>query len=353
MVGLGMVNHYMEAVEQTARLGAELTTFKTNIKHDATIVKADMGRLLVIYKTLNDVAIPKAEAYMRYAAQLLSSDIKNITDSLYNNADIKPLEEQRLEILAQLKALDGGINDHLQHIDVYQSLIGDLKSTLDSQRGSYRDAKSRKPSKPFFLTNLLTFGAASKKYARDYYELDEVCFPLVKEYETNMADLNLNKDELASHERELKAMQKKRAEFAKQHEAISKKIRDRVKTSADVKLKMLPNLRQLVALLRLGREIMETKLDKSLVGTVSIPDFKTSVALPAEMENSLTQFTTLSPTTCGRTSRRLSTSSTARTTSETSTCRAANTQRRRLRKLKTHRTPLCRKACRCSTASSS
>ncbi len=293
MAGLGMVNHYMEAAEQTARLGSELTTFKTNVKHDATVVKADLGRLLVIYKTLNDVAIPKADIYLQHAARLISSDIKAITDALYNNADIKPLEEQRLQLLARLKALDGGINDHLQHIDVYQSLISDLTTTLDSKRQSYRNAKSRKPSKPFFLINILTFGSASKRYARNYAEWDEVCFPLVREYESNMADLKLNKEELTSHEAEVKELQNERKECARKLDALSKQIRDKAKASPDVKLKMLPHLRSVVALLRLGREIMETKLDKRLVGTLSVPDFRTALALPADIEGNLTQFTAL------------------------------------------------------------
>ena len=50
--------------------------------------------------------------------------------------------------------LDGEINDHLQNIDVYQSLISDITTTLDSKGASYRDAIARKPSKPSWpLTN--------------------------------------------------------------------------------------------------------------------------------------------------------------------------------------------------------
>lgn len=105
MAGLGMLNHYMEAGERTNRLRSDLSVFKTSIKHDSTLIKADLGRLLVIYKTLNDVVIPKADIFLRYASKLMSSDIKAITDSLYDNAEIRPLEEQRRELLAQLKVL--------------------------------------------------------------------------------------------------------------------------------------------------------------------------------------------------------------------------------------------------------
>jgi hypothetical protein len=291
MAGLGMLNHYMEAGERTNRLRSDLSVFKTSIKHDSTLIKADLGRLLVIYKTLNDVVIPKADIFLRYASKLMSSDIKAITDSLYDNAEIRPLEEQRRELLAQLKVLDGEINDHLQNIDVYQSLISDITTTLDSKGASYRDAIARKPSKPFFLLNIVTFGKANKDYNRNYAEWDAVCYPLVREYENYQVDLKLDKDELAAHQSDLKAKQQERHLVKQKLDEVNKRIRSKINASYDTQLKMLPHLRTVIAMLRLGREIMETKLDKKLTGTVAIPDFKSTEKLPADIENNLSLFT--------------------------------------------------------------
>lgn len=291
MAGLGMLNHYMEAGERTNRLRSDLSVFKTSIKHDSTLIKADLGRLLVIYKTLNDVVIPKADIFLRYASKLMSSDIKAITDSLYDNAEIRPLEEQRRELLAQLKVLDGEINDHLQNIDVYQSLISDITTTLDSKGASYRDAIARKPSKPFFLLNIVTFGKANKDYNRNYAEWDAVCYPLVREYENYQVDLKLDKDELAAHQSDLNSKQQEQHLVKQKLDEVNKQIRSKINASNDTQLKMLPHLRTVIAMLRLGREIMETKLDKKLTGTVSIPDFKSTEKLPADIENNLSLFT--------------------------------------------------------------
>lgn len=291
MAGLGMLNHYMEAGERTNRLRSDLSVFKTSIKHDSTLIKADLGRLLVIYKTLNDVVIPKADIFLRYASKLMSSDIKAITDSLYDNAEIRPLEEQRRELLAQLKVLDGEINDHLQNIDVYQSLISDITTTLDSKGASYRDAIARKPAKPFFLLNIVTFGKANKDYNRNYAEWDAVCYPLVREYENYQVDLKLDKDELAAHQSDLKAKQQEQHLVKQKIDEVNKQIRSKINASNDTQLKILPHLRTVIAMLRLGREIMETKLDKKLTGTVAIPDFKSTEKLPADIENNLSLFT--------------------------------------------------------------
>lgn len=291
MAGLGMLNHYMEAGERAHRLRSDLSVFKTSIKHDSTLIKADLGRLLVIYKTLNDVVIPKADIYLRNASRLMSSDIKSITDSLYDNAEIRPLEEQRRQLLAQLKVLDGEINDHLQNIDVYQSLISDITTTLDSKSASYRDAIARKPSKPFFLLNILTFGNANKNYNRNYAEWDAVCYPLVREYENYQVDLKLDKDELAAHQSDLKAKGQEQHLVKQKLDEVNRQIRSKINASNDTQLKMLPHLRTVIAMLRLGREIMETKLDKKLTGTVSIPDFKSTEKLPVDIENNLSLFT--------------------------------------------------------------
>ena len=291
MAGLGMITHYMQASERTNQLRSDLTTFKTSVKRDATRIKADLGRLLVIYKTLNDVVIPKADIYLRNASKLMASDLKAITDSLYNNVEIQPLEEERRRLLARLKALDGEINDHLQNIDVYQSLISDLTQTLDSKAASYRDAKARKPSKPFFLINILTFGQANKTYSRNYTEWDAVCYPLVREYESNQVDLKLNRDELASHQTDMGAKQQERQLVWQKLDEVNKEIRSKVNASPEVQLRMLPHLRTVIAMLRLGREIMETKLDKRLTGTVEIPDYSETAKLPADIENNLSLFT--------------------------------------------------------------
>lgn len=291
MAGLQMLNHYMESSERTNRLKTDLSVFQTSVKHDATRIKADMGRLLVIYKTLNDVVIPKANVFLRYDEKLMSSDLKAIMDSMYDNPEIRPLEEQRRQLLQQLKAIDIEMNDHLQNIDVYSSLISDITSTLESKQASYMQAKSKQPSKPFFLVNWLTFGTANKNYYREFSEWNANCFPLIREYESYQVDLKLDKDELAAHNEAIAGLKSEHSQLSVRLDAVSKEIRSKIVCTDDVKLKMLKHLRDMVAMLKLGREIMESKLDERLVHTVEIPDYKETAKLPADIEENLSQFT--------------------------------------------------------------
>lgn len=291
MAGLTMLEHYMGASERANRLKSDLSVFQMSVKHDATRIKADMGRLLVICKTLNDVVIPKANVFLRYGEKLLASDLKATLDVLYADETIRPLEEQRKCLLQQMKALDMEMNDHLQNIDVYTSLINDITATLESKQGSYMEAKAKKPSKPFFLLNWLTFGMVNKNYYRDFAEWNAVCFPLVREYESYQVDLKLDKEELESHREEQTRIKNEYAKLSSELDKVSKEIRSKIVCSDDLKLKMLKHLRDMVAMLKLGREIMESKIDEKLVHTVDIPDYRETAKLPADVEQNLSLFT--------------------------------------------------------------
>ena len=229
--------------------------------------------------------------FLRYGEKLLASDLKATLDALYADETIRPLEEQRKCLLQQMKALDMEMNDHLQNIDVYTSLINDITATLESKQGSYMEAKAKKPSKPFFLLNWITFGMANKNYYRDFAEWNAVCFPLVREYESYQVDLKLDKEELESHREEQTRIKNEYAKLSSELDKVSKEIRSKIVCSDDLKLKMLKHLRDMVAMLKLGREIMESKIDEKLVHTVDIPDYREAAKLPADVEQNLSQFT--------------------------------------------------------------
>ena len=184
----------------------------------------------------------------------MASDLKATLDALYADETIRPLEEQRKCLLQQMKALDMAMNDHLQNIDVYTSLINDITATLESKQGNYLEAKAKEPSKPFFLVNWITLGMANKNYYRDFAEWNAVCFPLVREYESYQVDLKLDKEELESHREEQTRIKNEYAKLSSELDKVSKEIRSKIVCSDELKLKMLKHLRDMVAMLKLGRE---------------------------------------------------------------------------------------------------
>lgn len=289
MAGLGIIDHYLNTAEKTNRLKAELEVFRTCIKHDTTKIKADMQRLFVIFKTLNDVVIPKAEIYLRDCSQLLESDLQEIASLLYDTPELKSLEKERQSITRIMFDNNRQINDHYHNIGIYSSLVQDITSILESKHSEYQNAKNCKPEKPFFLINILTFGNANKKYYRHLSEWNAAYAPLVREYENYQVELKLNKDELQSHKTSLTIAKSEHKKLERKRQELCSLIKNKTKADDNLKIQMLQHLRNIVGILRLGREIVETKLDDKYLHTVSIPDFK--IQLPDDVNHNIDIFT--------------------------------------------------------------
>lgn len=289
LAGLNMVSHYIDAGQKTAELKQDLFTLKNSVKHDVTLIKGDMGRLFVIYKTLNDLYIPQAEAFCRFSKQILSGEWQRLTQAIYADTDIQPLKEERDEALESYKTLEREMTDEQLNIDYYTTRIEECRQLLDGMQTQYQQAKASKPEKPFFLTNLLTLGSANQKYNRDIYDWNQACAPVISQYEEMRTDVKLDSDELEQLQRHLNENKRMHQQLKEKLRCLNREIMSRISVSPDLQMKMLPHLESMVKLLRIAREIASCKLDNKLAKTVSIA--RQDTELPQELKQNLQLFT--------------------------------------------------------------
>ena len=289
LAGLNMVSHYIDAGQKTAELKQDLLTLKNSVKHDVTLIKGDMGRLFVIYKTLNDLYIPQAEAFCRFSKQILSGEWQRLTQALYTDTDIQPLKEERDEALESYKTLERKMTDEQLNIDYYMTRIEECRQLLDGMQTQYQQAKASKPEKPFFLTNLLTLGSANQKYNRDIYDWNQACAPVISLYEEMRTDVKLDSDELEQLQRHLNENKRMHQQLKEKLRRLNREIMSKISVSPDLQMKMLPHLESMVKLLRIAREIASCKLNNKLVKTVSIS--RQDTELPQELKQNLQLFT--------------------------------------------------------------
>ena len=289
LAGLNMLSHYIDAGQKTAELKQDLLTLKNSVKHDVTLIKGDMGRLFVIYKTLNDLYIPQAEAFCRFSKQILSGEWQRLTQALYADTDIQPLKEERDEALESYKTLEREMTDEQLNIDYYTTRIEECRQLLDGMQTQYQQAKASKPEKPFFLTNLLTLGSANQKYNRDIYDWNQACAPVISQYEEMRTDVKLDSDELEQLQRHLNENKRMHQQLKEKLRRLNREIMSKISVSPDLQMKMLPHLESMVKLLRIAREIASCKLDNKLVKTVSIS--RQDTELPQELKQNLQLFT--------------------------------------------------------------
>lgn len=270
MVGLNMVSHYMDANSATNVLKQDLVVLKNSVKRDATQIKGDMGRLLLIYKTMNDAYIPKAEVFIRNSNAVLSSEMKAMTDAIYTDGEVKGMKARRDQLLAAYKQTEKEMTDEQMNIDIYMSRIEENSQILSSLKPQYEQAKNSKPSKPFFLVNIFTFGSAGKRYNRDIYDWHQVCQPVISRYEDLQADVKIDTDELQATKESLQENKRQYKKIKEELDGVNKAIMGKLKVNKDVQLQMLPHLEGMVRLLRLAREIASSKLDAKYMKAVQI-----------------------------------------------------------------------------------
>lgn len=103
-------------------------------------IKTDMMRLMSIYKSMNDVNIPKANAFYRFSEKVLSKELEMLINSLYGTENLKQLKEKRDEIFSTYKSLETLVTDHQSNIDNYQVIIEDNELQIANLKDDYNEA---------------------------------------------------------------------------------------------------------------------------------------------------------------------------------------------------------------------
>ncbi len=290
IAALEMFDHYSSASEKTYALKEEFQTLQSKVKYDVTTIKADLSRLLVIYKTLDELYIPTAEIFFKNSKEVMSIDLTNIINAVYNTNELKSLKSQRDEILTKVTFLEEKIKDRELNISYYTNSIEDMKSTLKEYEPEHQKAKKDKPNKPFFLFNILSFGSLNKSYNRELYEWDRECKPVLKLFKDLQLDLTLHQEDLESNIKEIEIDAKSHKEVIIELKVLNNKIKGAIVSSAQIKANVLPYLESYIKMLTIAKSILNSKLDEKLIKRVQVDKYK-KTELPEEVKHQLSLFT--------------------------------------------------------------
>lgn len=289
MLGLNLFSHYADTAEKAAVLKKDLLTMKNNVNKDVATIKADLGRLTVIYKLINDVFIPKSKAFSKKSASVLSEELSSLLNSVYQTEELRLLKASRDELLNNQRKLMNSIVDINSNIEYYKSNISTNEGVLKFVSPKYNEAKRLKPVKPFFLLNIFTFGSANKRYHRDVYDWHQKYQKVLSQYEELQVDISLDRDELNTYSKTLEEVKLLYDKTKLDVDKTRKKIIESVSVSDEIKKDVLKYLEPIFSLLHLAKEIIESSLDNKLTRTVMIDD-KQMKQLPQELSESIRLF---------------------------------------------------------------
>lgn len=289
MAACTMLNHYLDANTKSVQCKQQLELLKEKLRCDVATIRGDGMRLGVIYKTLNDLYIPKANAFYKYSGRVLDDELEGLWASVYQAPEIKSLADERDKTFERLKQVESMMTDCSLNIDYYTAYLKQARSLLQSKTGDYQQAVLAKPHRPFFLFNWFTFGACQRCYNRDLYDWNSVYAPIVREYEDYQADIKLAKEELQNQRTELRNAQQEHQQLDNDWKQLNRDILAKIRVSDTRKLQMLDHLEPLLRLLRLAKDIIESKLDPKLMQTISIAHYQQD-ELPADLQTKISSF---------------------------------------------------------------
>lgn len=283
------IKHYLDASEKTVRMKSDLEAFKMNIKKDVTNIKCDYSRLATVYKTINDLYIPKADAYFKFSGKLLSAEFEQMVSTLYAKAGVAELVKERDNVMDEIRVVSEQLNDHKNNLIFYGEQLEHCQEVITEKKDDYENAKSLRPNKPSVIVNVLTFGSADKKYSQKMFKWKGVYGNLVKEYENAIVDeavygQDLNYQDDARREAEEKLTQLK----AKQKE-LTDKILKTISVDTDMKKKLASHLEDIIRMLHVGKEILESGLDTKSIKAINIDTFHSN-ELPEDIKNAVADF---------------------------------------------------------------
>ena len=283
------IKHYLDASEKTVRMKSDLEAFKMNIKKDVTNIKCDYSRLATVYKTINDLYIPKADAYFKFSGKLLSAEFEQMVSTLYAKAGVAELVKERDNVMDEIRIVSEQLSDHKNNLIFYGEQLEHCQEVITEKKDDYENAKSLRPSKPSVIVNVLTFGSADKKYSQKMFKWKGVYGNLVKEYENAIVDeavygQDLNYQDDARREAEEKLTQLK----AKQKE-LTDKILKTISVDTDMKKKLASHLEDIIRMLHVGKEILESGLDTKSIKAINIDTFHSN-ELPEDIKNAVADF---------------------------------------------------------------
>lgn len=290
MGALSYINHIVEAGEKTTRMQREYQTFEDSVKRDRYAINSDLIRLATIHKTINDLYIPKASAFVRLSNNILNDDLQQLLDSFYTGS-LQSLKKKREDLIRKCRQMEQSINDHQESIALFEGQIKDRGGLIETQKENYEKAKSSKPAFPNIFSRIFTLGFSRRKYEEQFLVWNEKNGKFVTAYEDALADVDESRVDLDSH-KELLAMDKELYDkYKKEIEEISQKIAHSLDAEPEKKMAVLKHLKNMIGLLRAAKAVTESKMDDTLLKPSAIPTLEDYVHLPVDIEEKVTNFT--------------------------------------------------------------
>ncbi|MFV0158262.1 hypothetical protein OBK24_07305 [Empedobacter falsenii] len=289
-VSTNLISHYTDVKQKKIILEKELNNLKDIVYEDVSTIKGDLARLTLVFKKMNEYHIPKAEAFYSFCDSIFMKEFKSLQDLIYGGSELKILKNRRDEILKECSTIRLKIFDLESNITIDESNIESYKNSIQILEPNFKNSISLKPIKPNFIFNLITFGVLNKKYSKKLYYWDQEYGFSVNRFEGLIKKLNLTEIDVDNYKIDLIEIKKYNIKLQEELREINSAIFSSINVNIDVRKKVAENLKSIIQLLRLAKEILESKIDEKYLKVFKINKLS-DVQIPANVNDNLLLFT--------------------------------------------------------------
>lgn len=270
LVAIDIFSHYADAQMNTNKLKGEFNSFVSKLLMDRDWIETDIERLYAIYKSINDVALYKAYTYTKKQSEVLEVGMSDLITTLYNTPELQELNENREDILSQIKDIEDRLADVEASVCAYHSNAECYNHTITNLQPLYNKSLAEKPKKPSAIVNVITFGQKKKKYQEHLYLWNSEYYYVVQEYQDAKANYNYFISQIEGLEKNKTIIKSDLNRLNKDLKQLNNLIFEKIKPNLELRAQVAGKLKDVVMMLRLAREIADTKIDDSLLNAVKV-----------------------------------------------------------------------------------
>lgn len=287
--------HHLYAHEKTAKLKSKFEGIKRKVCDAVVTVEGDTGRLLQIFKIVNDLHIPKAKAFYNNAEKVLSEELMDLLEIHYSSEEMAQLQQRREKLVCELNDLNRYIEDCDVQITVYNQRVSRYQEYLDNNAGKYKSIVDQLPFKPYKFQRILTLDKVGDQY-NDIIAafMEDGSIDFLEKYIHTKFLLQLDKNALEEQNILME-------NYLNNYHAINIELSDLYKESSILVYKnealrkeFAKHLVPIVGLLRGAREIISSGIEKSLENPVRITNYNQMFYVSEESKEALNKLASFS-----------------------------------------------------------
>ena len=263
--GIDLLSHHLSAAAETKNLKSHLERAKRRALDTVVRISADEGRLIEVFKILNDLIIPKAIAFYRHADKVLSREVDGVLALMYSSEELRDLYQQREQLLDRLVHLNRSIEDSDVHRALYERQAQEMADYLEENLNKYQAHVLNLPKRPSMLQRILSLDRASEQYngILDYLKKNGT-MDFIDNYIRTKVGHQLTQNALDDQNALYNSCCDEINEINVELDQISQQIYQVLGSDKKLRQKFSSHLVPLVGLLRGARTVIELSLEESL-----------------------------------------------------------------------------------------